>query len=123
MKRDMDLIREILLKIEEAPYELGWVEIDIEGRSSAEIAYHIMLLAQSRLIEADNLSTFGGPEWKAKSLTWQGHEFLEVSKDESRWNKAKAVMKEKGGGMVFEVLKVALIELTKSTVLTSLKGG
>jgi hypothetical protein len=122
MKRDMDLIRQILLKIEEHPYDLDWVELELEGYSPREISYHVMLLAQASLIEADNLSTFGDPQWEAKSLTWQGHEFLEAAKDESRWNKAKKLVKEKGGGMIFEVLKTSLIELAKNAVLSGLKG-
>ena len=123
MKRDMDLIRQMLLKIEEHPYDLDWVELKFEGHSPEEISYHVMLLAQAGLIEADNLSTLGGPQWKAKSLTWQGQEFLEASKDEGRWNKTKKLVKEKGGGMVFEVLKTSLIELAKNAVLSGIKGG
>ena len=52
MKRDMDLARQILLKIEEYPDPTGWVDIIIEGYSDQEISYHIKLLYQAKLIEA-----------------------------------------------------------------------
>jgi hypothetical protein len=34
-------------------------------------------------------------------LTWAGHESLEA-RDDTRWGRAKGVMKDKSGGMVFE---------------------
>lgn len=117
VKRDMDLIREILLKIEDHPNEPGGIDLPIEGRSSQEISYHVKLLAQAGLIEALESSSFDGDVWEAKSLTWEGHEFLEASKDEGVWKKAKSIITNKGGGMVFEVLQSLVIDLAKQNVL------
>jgi hypothetical protein len=46
----------------------------------------------------------------AKSLTWEGHEFLEASRNENVWNKVKAIIKDKGLGLIFEVIKGLLLE-------------
>ena len=117
MKRDMDLVRKILLELEDAPYESGGLDLELEGYSPDQISYHVMLLNEAELIEANDLSTFGGPKWIPKRLTWAGHEFIEASRDESRWEKAKNIMKEKGSGMAFDVLRSVLIQLMMKAVL------
>jgi hypothetical protein len=41
-------------------------------------------------------------------LTWLGHEFLEASREPSRWEKAKEISRKAGGltvGMMLDVLK------------------
>ena len=117
MKRDMDLVRKILLELEDTPYELGGFDLELEGYSPDQISYHVMLLNEAGLIEANDLSTFGGKKWTPKRLTWAGHEFIEASRDESRWEKAKNIMKEKGSGMAFDVLRSVLIQLMTKAVL------
>jgi hypothetical protein len=72
-----------------------------------------MLLVQAGYIEGEE-----APDgWHASTLTWQGHEFLDAARDESRWNKAKKIVMEKGGAITFEMLKQLLLELMKSAVL------
>jgi len=117
MKRDMDLARQILLELEKQTYDMGWVDINIPRYSPEVISYHVMLLDEAGLIEAQDLSDFNSFIYKPKRLTWHGHEFLEASRDESRWKKAKTIMAEKAGGLSFEVVKQLLIQLTKESVL------
>lgn len=112
----MDLARNILFKIEEYSESNGWVKIKMEDYSQEEISYHIKLLFQAGLIEADNLTDSGGFEWKAKSLTWKGHEFLEAARNNTRWNDAKKFILEKGGGLTFDILKTVLTEIIKSSL-------
>ena len=58
MKRDMDLVRSILLAIEANQNDpFDWIDLDIPGRSPWEVAYHIMILAEAGLIEAQDLSS------------------------------------------------------------------
>jgi hypothetical protein len=49
-------------------------------------------------------------------LTWKGHEFLEASRDDTRWKQAKETVVKKAGGVVFELLKEVLIEGAKRTL-------
>jgi hypothetical protein len=69
MKRDMDLIREILFKIEDAPEAtgIGWVDVNIEGRSHEQISYHVVLLAEAGLVEAQDLTNSGSGLDKGRS--------------------------------------------------------
>ncbi len=117
MKREMDLVRSILFALEDAPFDGGPLDLEIEGHSEVEVTYHVMLLAEAGLIRAFDFSSDEFPEWRPAYLTWQGHEFLNAARDTGRWQKAKALVKEKGGGMVFEVLKDVLIEGMKTNVL------
>lgn len=125
MKRDMDLARSILLELEEHPHVSTWKsDLTVEGHSPDEVSYHVKILSQAGLIEA---TTMANPPhdsiWIPISLTWDGHEFLDAAKDDTRWNKAKSLVKEKGGGAAFEVMKAVLIELAKAAALVSIKGS
>ena len=117
MKRDMDLVRKILIELEKLPYSSGFVDLPIEGYSPDEVSYHVMLLSETGLIEAIDLSTLSGPHWAPIRLTWSGHEFVEASRDENRWEKAKNIMKEKGSGFAFGVLQNLLVQLMTKAVL------
>ncbi len=119
MKRDMDLVRAILFALEELPFDGGPLELKIEGHSPEEITYHVMLLDEAGLIKAFDFSGDEFTDWRPSHITWAGHEFLNAARDSGRWNKAKALVKEKGGGIVFEVLKQVLLDQFKSHVLAS----
>ena len=97
MKRDMDLIREILLALE-SDQQVGNEQL-IEGYSGAEVNYHAGLLIEAGL--ADGLGTgYMKSDYRTfllKRLTWEGHEFLEKARDPGRWAKAKAAMISAGG--------------------------
>jgi len=116
MKRDMDLAREILLQMEKAPYDGTWHFVAVEGHSPEEVTYHVMLLDQAGLIEAENLSSMDGAEWAPKTLTWAGHEFLDASRDNNRWENAKRILKDKGVDLTFDILKDVLTTLLKNAV-------
>ena len=59
MKRDMDLVREILLRLEAIPLPAGaWTEVngwrpgmEIEGHDPEAVTYHIRMLREVGLIE------------------------------------------------------------------------
>lgn len=116
MKRDMDLAREILFQVEKYPEPDGYVDIKIEGYSAEEISYHVKLLYQAELVEAFDLTDSSGFDWKAKSLTWKGHEFIEAARNNSRWQEAKKYILEKGGSVTFEILKAVLSESIKNAL-------
>lgn len=119
MQRDMDLARRILQELEQYPEPVGPVHISLEGKSEDEISYHIKLLHEAGLVEALDMSTLRQFSWRPMRLTWAGHEFLDASRNDEIWSRAKRVLREKGGILSFDVLKYVLIELTKrSLVLT-----
>lgn len=117
MKRDMDLIRDILFALEDATEFDTPLSLTIDGRDEDEISYHVYLLDQAGLIKAFDSSNDHFAYWRASHLTWNGHEFLTAAKDESRWKKAKAIVTKHGGNATFEIIKTLLTEALKAQVL------
>jgi hypothetical protein len=116
MKRDFDLIREILLKIEEKESATGWIDLYIEGYTQEQISYHVKLLAEADFLDARDASTHDGICWKPISLTWQGHDFLDAARDAKIWKKAKSTLTSKIQSFTFEVLKGLLVEYSKQAI-------
>lgn len=111
MKRSMDLCREILLNLEAQPFGSGVIEVKIRDNTELEVSYHLMLLDQAGLVEAENLSkSTQKMRWRARYITWAGHEFLEASRNQTIWDRAKATMAEKSVGMSFDIVKTILIK-------------
>jgi len=99
MKRDMDLVRTILLKVEdEGTTPIDWIEdFSIEGRSDEEVYYHVWLLHQAGFIDALDGSTMEGFQHLPRCLTWRGAEFLDSIRDPEVWRKTKAGAAIAGG--------------------------
>ena len=112
MKRDMDLVRLILQAVEERQ-ERSLNPLLIDGYSDDQIQYHIELLDEAGLLSTIDLSTTSEHDFRPKRLTWEGHEFVEASRPESRWNLAKEKMGQLGG-FSMSVMKQVLIDLMKN---------
>jgi len=84
MQRNMDLVRMILMRMEEKP--AGWAprDLGIHSFSPEEIGYHAHIMIQEALIEGsdDTHLESSGPEATPRSLTWKGHEFLDLARDQ-----------------------------------------
>ena len=118
MKRDLDLVRTILLAIENNENTVGasFVTVKIPNRSQKEISYHVELLCEAGLIEAKDLSRGSRHyEWHPERLTWQGHEFLDSARDENSWKQAKNKLEEVRN-FSFEVLKTVLVKLAERSL-------
>jgi|SRR5665213_1496089 len=65
MKLDKDLVREVLLQVEASPDPMGWVDITVDGHSEEEIAYHVQILDEAGFLEAEELTSLDGYDWRA----------------------------------------------------------
>jgi hypothetical protein len=123
MQRNMDLVRKILLKLENSPN--GWAPQDfgIQSFSSQEIGYHAHIMMQEGLIEAVDVTDRGssGPEAMPRNLTWKGHEFLDLARDQGRWNRAKSTIDKVGGAPISVWLKVLNDLMLQSVEVVSTK--
>jgi hypothetical protein len=116
MKRDWDMIREVLIEVE----ALGFNERDSIGYSLSYLgaekntskAEHALLLWKAGLITAVDAGSMDGPAILAPELTWQGHELLEVMRSKPVWSRIKSVAADKGLELSFE----AILALGKSAV-------
>ena len=119
MRRNMDLVRMILTRLESLQPGYAPSNFGIQSYSPEEIGYHAHIMKQDGLIEAADVTTMQsrGPEALPRTLTWKGHEFLDLARDPERWNRAKSVI-EKVGGAPLEVWKKVLTDLMLSGVDT-----
>ena len=118
MKRDMDLVRQILLTVERNADPFGAESVQIEGQTEREIGYHIKIMQEAGLLDAGDRTHLGADAmlWHSVSLTWEGHEFLDAARENSRWNAAKKKVMDKAGTVSFEVLKQLLTALAKQAM-------
>lgn len=94
MRRDMDLIRELMLKLEGLDLRPGAImhfmpdddEVRIPGYSAEEIQYHARLLTEAGLIEPGRGAMEG---FILRALTWSGHDFLDSVRSPEVWAKTK----------------------------------
>jgi hypothetical protein len=109
MQRNMDLVRTILMRMENITpsYDRqGW---GIQGFTQLEIRYHAYIMMQEGLIEGSDVTgtaSAGVPQAMATRLTWNGHEFLDLVRDQERWNKAKAIIAKVGTAPISVWIKV-----------------
>jgi len=111
MKRKMELIRKILITIEESDITQGTIHLKFEEYPDDEVSYHVMILAEEGLIDAMNCSSQKNFSWKAKCLTWDGHDVIEAIRDDGRWEKVKDLVKRASKVLTIETMKEAVKEL------------
>ena len=114
MKRDMDLIRKMLMDLEDGGNR-AWEGLDRKDEAlQKKHGYHAYLLKDAGLVHASDISTDHSflPRYTPRYLTWTGHEFLDAARDEERWNKAKGIAASMGGFAV-SVMKEVLAALVK----------
>lgn len=118
MNRDMDFIRDILIRIEDDPQmdgtrEFYFVTADEFGfpdRSSDELAYNFSLLVEAGFVEGGAGAVL---PIIVRRLTWHGHEFLDSIKDAGIWEKTKERIKGLPGVALAVVAAIAEAELKK----------
>ncbi|MBN1461056.1 MAG: DUF2513 domain-containing protein [Armatimonadetes bacterium] len=105
MKRDMELVRAILLKAE-AGDNSGYLEID--GYDQSMVAAHAQIMAEAGLVVVPKIlanDTTGPIAAKVSRLTWDGHEFLDSIRNEQVWMETKSTIGKKIGDASLEVVK------------------
>ena len=114
MKRDMALVREILLQMRDFEHSYA-PDIDIEGYSEEQIGFHCLLLYEAGLIEAMEDNSMRREHLAEPTrLTWSGYEFIDNAQDPNVWKQAEKAV-EKVGDVSFGVwTNVLATVVTKS---------
>jgi len=112
MKRDMDLVRKLLLYLEDTvDYKpLRSSDIAIGGYSDAQIGYHLRILADGGLIDVIDTNSMGSKTFGCfvKDITWKGHEFLDAVRDDGVWSHTMEKLKPLGSASLEVVKSVAI---------------
>ena len=119
MKRNLDLIREVLFVVEQHPSLdralcLQWKQFadKFPGLTADILNEHIELLVETGLLEAEPYQL----GWFITRLTWSGHDFLANSRVKSAWEKAKQVAGQLSFGAFAAALNEAVITYGKQAI-------
>lgn len=84
MKRDMDLVRDILLRMEAATENFHMYGEMTEGHAADadRIIAHMQMLASGGYLQQRQSGVY--------EITWAGHEFIDTVRDPEIWRKTKA---------------------------------
>ncbi len=104
MKRDMDLIRQMVLAARG-----GGRLFRIEGVDADVFAEHVALLIDAGLVEGRLLRSYEGTgaAWDSgviERLTWAGQEFAKSVEDGARWAAARDYLVKQGGVFTLDLL-------------------
>lgn len=114
MKRDMDLIRQLLLRIEAQRVGTGAVveqalslsahqpPLGLEGEDPDEVHYNMRLLVEAGFLDMTRTQFTG--RFNIRGITWAGHDFLDSVRDEQVWRKTKEGAL-KAGGFTVDLLR------------------
>lgn len=91
MKRDLNLMRQIMLDLEEFPYIQNNISELWPNKSLEEyqlLAMHIRLLADNNYLELGScLLGYEFENWYITRITNDGHTFLDYIRSDTLWNK------------------------------------
>lgn len=125
MKREMDLVRELLLRIEEFAKPVTSIKLDyltahdprlqVQGYEQVQIAYHISLLVEAGLVNGVRNHVVES-QIIIKGVSWRGHEFLDKVRDPAIWHATKEGA-NKAGGFTIDLLG----DLAKGLIKTQIE--
>jgi hypothetical protein len=115
MKRDLDLVRQLMLQIESLPaappvqYRMSEIEDPV-------LLAHLEMLIEAGLVTGRISRSQGarGDVISVSGLTWQGHEWVEMVRSQSFWNEVKSAVLDGGGVLTFELTKAVATKLFRA---------
>ena len=122
MKRDMDLVRSILIAAEKSDGPLDVLKLCESGISSRDAAFQVELMEAHGLIEATCKYSFEHMPTivKVKNLTWEGYDYLDAIRSDSVWQRSKTAIKEAVGDAPLSVIKEVCSELASAMIKSNL---
>lgn len=123
MKRDLDLVRSILIYVEKAEDEVDAEDLVTDSWPFEIVAYHIRLMAHHGLVDlSDDTRGMNGETLSltVSGLTWDGQDYLDAIRDPKVWAKVKKTVKEAIGSTTFEVVRQTGALVAMSMVKASL---
>jgi hypothetical protein len=104
MKRDMELIRQILLNVEADKYQIG-EPIKIDGIAEDVCGMHVALIFDAGLAEGRLVKSSERIAWAMIfRLTSAGHDFCDGIRNDTIWNKAKENILKPGASYGLSIL-------------------
>lgn len=120
MKRNLDLMRDLLFDIERkydgSPGEINLDYDEYAEHSELVVTEHLLLLGEAGLIDYKEFKSHGGRSVIPFRMTGKGHDYLDSVRDPEIWSKTKKGA-EAAGGLTLELIG----EIAKGVIKTQLK--
>lgn len=121
MKRDLDLIRNIMLAIENTSDQIAFKGVAELANAIYEtdyllVSYHVSLLIDCNYLIALDCSTIGirYADYFVERLTADGCDYLDSIRDTSIWVKTKEKLSAVGGSAALEIVKAVAVNVMRS---------
>jgi len=103
MPRDMDLIRDLMLR-----FETGDVSVP-DGRTKLEVAYHVKQLIEAGYLDgsvvmAPSPGRRVPKDYFVRDITWKGHDFIKAVREDNLWNRTKEYFKSRSVPFTIELI-------------------
>ena len=122
MKRDWDLVRQILLALEEKP-DVDYGLHAMSGVDNEQLVYHASLLLDGGLIDGRVQRTHLDRPTSVSMLrlTWAGHELLAHMQDPQVWEEVKTVASKSRVTLAVESIKDIFVDISAKAIAEYLK--
>ena len=117
MKRDMDLVRNILFAVEGSDEPLDTDFLDFGEHTPEEVSYHVRMLTAHGLLDSHDDGDYGSPDRIIiDGLTWQGCDYLDAVRDARVWEKTKETVKKAVGSTTMSVIKDTAVKVASKLI-------
>ena len=119
MRRDMDLIRRILIMVGDSPVPLQATVFVDDMHPFETVAYHIDLIGQAHLADTSITRMSGDviPRAEVGPLTWDGNEFLDAIRSDTIWTRVKQRVGATVGSTTIDVIKALAVKLASDMLI------
>ncbi|MGR6872264.1 DUF2513 domain-containing protein [Pseudomonas sp. HK3] len=120
MKRDWNIIRDILLKIESNPADGRPLEVaDFSSDLKFEYSKHVEMLLEFKLISGKLVFQLNPPNYYViTGMTWEGYELLDTIKSDTVWEKTKSIISSAGISVGLQLLKEIAISQSRDLLIS-----
>lgn len=121
MKRDMDLVRKILIRTEESNYPLSSNDYLDDCDDLRIISYHLKIMIQAGLLDGHIESDMSGNSTGfVYGLTWSGQDYLSAVKSDRIWQKTKDHIASKASSATFGIIQEVATKLLTNVIMQGL---
>jgi hypothetical protein len=122
MRLDVDVIREILLSLEDSAAPTATLagsagealEVTVPGRTSEEVSEHVRLLEEGGYLQAIQRRRGEQLQWFPARLTWSGHQMLEAMRSRQVFEQAKRTVTRALGHVSLEAMRLVLASIREA---------
>lgn len=122
MKRNLELVRLLLLEVEKADAPINGFDLAGNPYSLNEIGYHVEMLAAQGLLDAKVERTWGGAYINVviNGLTWDGCDYLDAIRNDRVWSKVVHAISSTVGTTTLSVVKQIAEKVAIATIQNAL---